>query len=291
MGNVATTVEKQIQILEDRGMRIEDKGKCREILLDIGYYRLGFYWNYFERTDVKNHQFKENTKFDDAIKLYYLDADLRHLLLKYLHRIEVHFRTQIVYYVSNACKSSTWFIDPKTVNKKCIDYFDEKYNDAFIQSNITLKRHHTKYLNDKYAPAWKTLEYIPFNGVLKIYNGLQNENLKIQISNIYKIRKVAMFESFMAAIVYVRNMCSHSGVIFDLKQPKSISKIPGFNLDSYNSLWASILAIKFILKQISSNRHEELCNSIKEIFEQYRDDEIIRDVIENKIGYTFFSKN
>lgn len=38
----ATSIEEQIQLLEERGMIFNDKEKAKEILLDIGYYRLGF---------------------------------------------------------------------------------------------------------------------------------------------------------------------------------------------------------------------------------------------------------
>ncbi len=105
MGNIATNFGNQIKRLEDRGMLIDcEKEKIKEILLDIGYYRLGFYWNPFEKN--RNHDFKEGTKFSDAVTLYYLDVDLRNILLKCLNRIEINFRTKVVYYVSNAHK--TW---------------------------------------------------------------------------------------------------------------------------------------------------------------------------------------
>lgn len=39
----ATTIDEQVQILQDRGMVIDDLKKAKEHLLDIGYYRLGFY--------------------------------------------------------------------------------------------------------------------------------------------------------------------------------------------------------------------------------------------------------
>jgi abortive infection bacteriophage resistance protein len=52
-------------------------------LLDINY-RLGFYWHPFEIN--ASHQFQEGTLFSNAVTLYYLDVDLRNLLLKYLNR-------------------------------------------------------------------------------------------------------------------------------------------------------------------------------------------------------------
>ena len=47
---IASTVDQQITLLRQRGMLIEDEEKAKEILLDVGYYRLGFYWFPFEVT-------------------------------------------------------------------------------------------------------------------------------------------------------------------------------------------------------------------------------------------------
>lgn len=152
MGAIATTVEDQIKLLQDRGLVLDDVNKAREILLDIGYYRLGFYWKCLERDN--SHNFVTNSNFTDAVKLYYLDVDLRELLLKYLYRIEVHFRTQIVYLVSNKYRHSpTWFIDNKVVTSEYISSFEQFYDDNFKKSNKPILKHHQKYINDKYAPA------------------------------------------------------------------------------------------------------------------------------------------
>jgi len=110
-----------------------EEEKIKEFLLDIGYYRLGFYWNPFEKDT--DHNFTEGTKFSDVIKLYYLDVDLRHILLKYINRIELNFRTKVVYYVSNKYKNSpTWFADPAVVNQKLSDV-NNFYNEKFINTN------------------------------------------------------------------------------------------------------------------------------------------------------------
>ena len=45
----ATNIDEQIALLRSRGMSIDDEGKSKEILLDIGYYRLGFYCFPFEK--------------------------------------------------------------------------------------------------------------------------------------------------------------------------------------------------------------------------------------------------
>ena len=71
-------------------------GTIKEFLLDIGYYRLGFYWNPFEID--KSHNFKKGTKFSDIIKLYYLDVDLRNILAKYINRIVPNVKNSNVFH-------------------------------------------------------------------------------------------------------------------------------------------------------------------------------------------------
>ena len=67
MEKLATNVDEQIAKLESRGMSIGDKDKAKECLLDIGYFRLGFYWFPFEKSYPRKinrtHEFKEGTFF------------------------------------------------------------------------------------------------------------------------------------------------------------------------------------------------------------------------------------
>ena len=190
MGQRATNTIEQIKLLKTRGMILDfDENKIKEFLLDIGYYRLGFYWNPFEID--KSHNFKKGTKFSDIIKLYYLDVDLRNILAKYINRIEINFRTKLVYYVSNKYKESpTWFADQAIVNNNIIDNLPKFYNSKFIKLNKPIKKHHVKYINDKYAPAWKTLEFFTFGTILNIYRNLKNDNIKTRISESFGIKNI-----------------------------------------------------------------------------------------------------
>lgn len=46
----ATTIEEQINLLEQRGIIILDKEKAKTQLIDIGYFRLGSYFFPFENS-------------------------------------------------------------------------------------------------------------------------------------------------------------------------------------------------------------------------------------------------
>ena len=82
MGNVVHSINNQIAKFKERELDLScyEEAKLKEILLDIGYYRLGFYCHYY--FDKKTNKFSSTVKISDIINLYYLDVDLKYLLLK-----------------------------------------------------------------------------------------------------------------------------------------------------------------------------------------------------------------
>ena len=287
MGKKTTTVVEQISILKERNM-VMDLGeeKAKEILLDIGYYRLGFYWNPFELD--KNHNLKEGTKFSDVVKLYYLDTDLKHILSKALNRIEINFKTQLIYHVSNYYnKDPIWFVNKKIISNNFIIGFDKIYNDKFIDNNKPIKKHHNKHLNDKYAPAWKTLEYLTFGSVIKLYLSLNNKQLQKKIASQYNIKSLKVFENYLTTILFIRNICAHSDLLFDSLTPKGIKSTPLINIknDKRHCVASSIKVIKYFLSEISKNRGDELEKDLSSLFINFNDVYEIKEIITNKIGF------
>jgi abortive infection bacteriophage resistance protein len=289
MGSKATTIEQQIQKLSGRGMIFENEAeinKAKEILLDIGYYRLGFYWNPFEID--KDHNFAVGTKFSDVVCLYYLDVDLKNIINKALNRIEINLRTQLIYYVSNAYSDNpTWFASKKVMQSKFVDEFPNYYNELFKRNNKPIKKHHINYPNDIYAPAWKTLEFLTFGTIEKIYFSLKDEDLKKQIANLYGVKKVKVFQNFLKTVIFIRNICAHSGILFDSNTPKEIETTPliTFNNNNRHSLDSSIKVILYFLGIISNSRKNIIENEIIGLFDSYSENTVIQKIITDKIGY------
>lgn len=289
MGRKATSIDRQIELLRERGMNLdlEDK-KIKEVLLDIGYYRLGFYWQPFEVDH--NHSLQQGIKFSDIISLYYLDVDLRNILSRYINRIEINFRTKLVYYVSNKYKSSpTWFVDATVMTSAYIENFSKYYDDEFIRNNKPIKNHHKNYINDKYAPAWKTIEFFTFGGILKTFTSLKDNEVKERIASCYDIKDVKKFVNFMTTIKQIRNVCAHSAVIFDFKTPRGINRIPAFefNNNDRHSLDSAIRVIFYILSQVSTSRSKEMQEDINELFNKHKQNETLKAIVETKMGYRY----
>lgn len=282
MGKIATTVEEQIDILLERGMIIDDREKAREVLLDIGYYKLGFYCTPFEKDYPKHletdrqHLYKDGSNFKKVVDLYYFDCTLRDILGVILHRIERNFKTKVCYYASVAHRSNPiWFVDEKHVSKKYARKFPEEVYPKLLkmQGALALKLHHKKYINDKYAPAWKTLEFMTFGAVVKLYESIVDENIKTEIAQSFGVNDISVFLNYIKTMKDLRNLCAHSSVLFDATLPHPIGKGPAKGLNknnNYNTLGAIRVAI-YMLHQISSNRANELELKLSDLIEQNKD--------------------
>lgn len=274
MTKPATTIDEQLDLLKTRGLAIQDEDKAREILLDIGYYRLGFYLFPFEKSypQLRNrtHEYIDGATFEDAVKLYYFDFDLRLLLTRYLTRIEIAFRTALIYNLSNKYSlNSVWFISPSVVSRSYARDFENKVYTADFKRNPIIQRHHQKNPNDRFAPSWKTLEFMTFGAVMKLYEQLKERDDKILIAQKLGIRQVVTFESYMHTIREVRNACAHGHLLYDLRLPRRINRGPAhITPQESGNIVGALRVIRYIMAQISTKRADDLSASVKSLYEK-----------------------
>lgn len=290
MADRATTIEEQIALLESRGMTIDNKDKAKENLLDIGYYRLGFYWFPFEKTYPRrikrNHDFKSGTQFDYAIRLYYFDFDLRNIFLKYISRIEVHFRTTVIYHVSNEYKDNPyWYVDSSIIEEEMLESFEyqKALNELSKESVVRLdKKEHGKR---EYPPAWKALEYMSFGTIIKLYDSIKNPHLRCDISRIYEMNSPSQFSNYINTVRKLRNYCAHGKVLFDLNLDEAISNGPLGNLGNRKVMLSGMyMVFKYFLNKISANRVKEMQADLLKAFDRIPY-QIVRTVIFENSGF------
>lgn len=291
MGRKATTLDEQIAILRRRGMIIADINKAKEVLFDVGYYRLGFYWFPFETTypqkDNRTHKFKPGTEFSYAVKLYYFDFNLRNLFLKAISRIEVAFRTKVIYIISNAyINTPAWFVDENIVSTQQANYSKEAYN-KLVEKNSVLKLHRTHHPNDCYAPAWKAIEYMTLGEVFHLFKTIQDTKLKESIAHTFGIRTVVTLENYMEIIKNIRNVCAHSNVLYDFTPEKSIRKGPAMmkGIGDNQNLNGATRVILYMLKQISEKRYLELLSDIEALISKSGARQDVRNILLNISGF------
>lgn len=275
MAKRATTIQEQIALLKSRGMSIPDEHKAEEVLLDIGFYRLGFYSFPFEKSfpnlNNRSHKYKPNTSFTDVLDLYYFDYDLRKILTYYLNRIEVNLRTFITYTVSNHYKESpTWFVDSSVMKSNYIADFEEKVYKT-IRENPVIKRHHNKYINDRFAPAWKTIEFMTLGNLCSLFNNLKDEQLKISIARHYQCG-LGVFINYMETIRVIRNSCAHGSCIYNISLAKAVrrSRHVPITEDTRHNIRGVISVVRYILGIVSVNRQNDMNREISDLLNKPR---------------------
>ena len=288
MGRVALSIDNQIKRLEEKGLDLScyETSKLKEILLDIGYYRLGFYTYYF--MDDEKENFLNGIKISEIIELYYMDIDLKYILMKYINRIEINFRTKLIYYPSIINKQDPfWFVDEALMKKDFVEDFKKRYDDNFKRDNLMLKKHHINYPTDNYAPAWKTFEYLSFGSIITLFDAIKDLEIKNRISKLYQVNDLGKFMRLIHAVRQIRNICAHSNVLFDFSLPQSLSSHPkiNYNKGDRNSLDASLKVIAFFLESISINRLAEFKSEIYSFFEKHKVKPNLLEIIRNHIKY------
>ena len=290
----ATSIEEQITKLKNRGIIIADENKAEEILLDIGYYRLGFYSFPFEENypykKKRTHKYTDNINFNDIITLYYFDNDLRNILQRYIQRIEINFKTIFAYKISQKYpNSNTWFIDPAIVSSAYIRDFSKDYGTySSLKKNELIKKHHAENINDRYAPFWKTLEFMSFGNIENLYSNLKNKDDKELISSHYGIGQTQTFFNYINTLRKIRNICAHGGMLFDINLGQSIKAQPA-NINSLdtNKIKGVTMIVKYMLSVISENRSNDLDKEINALLEKHKTNKVLRKIIEEASHYKF----
>lgn len=137
----ALHIDQQIELLKSRGVFFDNEAKAKEILLDVGYYRLGFYSYPFEKSfpakEHRTHEYIEGTTFKSIYDLYKFDTKLRRILLNALDRIEINIRATITYIVSNYyVDSPTWFVDKSKMHPSFVNSFRKKVYENLLENPI-----------------------------------------------------------------------------------------------------------------------------------------------------------
>lgn len=227
----ASTITQQIELLKQRGLGIADEAQAAQALEHISYYRLAGYW-WPMQADKANHIFKQGSKFADALALYHFDTELRLLLFGVIEKIEISLRTKLIYHLSHEYdawwfQNTALFADTSALIKTltAIDEEVERSKDIFI------KEHKKKHKDDqRFPPAWKTLELTSFGSLSKLYGNLKNTvRSKDLIAQDYNTVNHTFLPSWLQSIAQIRNYCAHHSRLWNRNlpgRPKLLPKPP-----------------------------------------------------------------
>jgi len=218
----ALTIDEQIDLLFNRGLSIPDRGRAAHYLRYISYYRLSIYARTLQVPDSTEHQFQDGTTFDDVLKLYTFDRELRLLVMDAIERIEVALRGTIAYEFSIGA-GPNWYADPSLFKDSY--RFNHATEMARIEKlcnkshEVFMKHHRETY--DSLPPSWKLVEAMTVGEIERIFFNMNADNRTVKDAR-YRIAKslgipVRLLLSWFKPICLLRNICAHHGRLWNRK--------------------------------------------------------------------------
>lgn len=254
----ALTTERQIDILRERGLLIDDVEQAIQILDAISYFRLAGYWRHFE-VDRATHQFRKNSRFADAVTLYSFDKELRALLFTAIQTIEISVRTKIIKHFAFEF-GAFWFMDETlAVNKTRFKANLEVIRKEVARSHDDfIAEHFRKYSEPDLPPVWKTLEVISMGTLSKLYSNFSGAAAKHTVAREFGLNHHKFLRSWLECLAVLRNCCAHhsrlSNRVFPVK-PKMPERMPNTWISDFSfreqTLYPQLCYMTYWLNSIS----------------------------------------
>jgi abortive infection bacteriophage resistance protein len=164
------TIDKQIGLFEERGLKIGDKKRAEFFLKHISYYHLSIYTKALQN---KDNSFKNDSNFEDIIVLYNFDKKLRLLLLDVLERIEMSFKCVLAYEITKYKDDNFWYANENNFcNGK--DDIEKLLDDVRASKEIYIQHYYRSYSKPMYPPAWIFFESLTFGNCSRLARNLHD---------------------------------------------------------------------------------------------------------------------
>lgn len=212
------TFEEQVAQLQSHGLIVDDYSEAITFLRQVNYYKFTGYTLQF-RADTQSSDLSPDHHFSEIRRLYEFDAELRHLLRKYLEIVETYYKTQI---------SNTFSLE------KCVEPpYDQHYNEdnyydkngfRHIISNFNKERgyyadslivkHHEEHYDGK-MPLWVMTELMSFSSVSMLYNAMYTSSQEKIARNLNVGYKT--LANHLHCMSVLRNKCSHGARLMNTR--------------------------------------------------------------------------
>lgn len=225
----------------------------------IGYYRLSGYWYPLRVLEEGNERridfFYSGSRFEDVLKIYEFDHQLRKSLFEAICRIEVAIRVELGYVIGERDKFGHLNIEsldtykPASAHKK----FLSRYHSLQSRSGDDFVKHFNRnYLG--VLPVWVATEILQFGELVMLFEICHYDDRR-KIAESLGGLDADQLLSWLRAIKFVRNVCAHHGRVWNrsiVSSPKWVSpeKFPALSVirTSHHHIYGVIACIVFLLR-------------------------------------------
>ncbi|MFW6224166.1 MAG: Abi family protein [Bacteroidota bacterium] len=254
----AISINDQIGKLRARGLRVDNPEEAAVYLSNISYYRLRAYTYPYQDNAVADHPFIGEVSFGDIIALYTFDRKLRLLVFDAIEKIEIAFRTRIIYEWAMQY-GSHWHTRPELFRNPI--YFAKNFaslEKEIRRANETFLEHYQqKYDEPATPPAWMSLEVASLGLLSMMFKNLKRSKQKKEVARHFGLLDVELLENWMQSFTDIRNICAHHARLWNRRLSTRInlprSPVHAFIVDHqtyrykfYPALCAMVYLIRII---------------------------------------------
>lgn len=256
------TLDEQIEILQNKGLIINDIDNAKQILFRENYFFVSGYRHLFMRSSKENI-FIKGTTFDELYATFVFDRRIRNIMFKYILIIENNMKSIISYQLSKKYGiKERDYLNPKNFTQDGIK--SRQVNDVIAKMKRQIRvngKQHTATLhylsNYGYIPMWILVKVLSFGIISELYNILKAEDA-YSIAEYYNLQPDSL-SIYLAILSNYRNVCAHEDILYDHRTQRSIPDTKYHYLldieatdEEYNygknDLFAVIIIMKFMLQ-------------------------------------------
>jgi abortive infection bacteriophage resistance protein len=197
-----------ISHLQGKGLQVSDLAAAQRAIETTGYYRLLIYMRVMQDPGTK--RFHAGTSFEDIIKLYDFDRQLRLLCLDAIERIEVALRAAIINEVA-VPHGPHFYLKPSHFGN--VDSYRSFFSKAVQAKYLAIEHYHRRYDDPPSPPIWAICEAITFGTLSHLYSGMNLANRKAAAKPFMFDETVLV--SWFKTLNDLRNTCAHHNRLWD----------------------------------------------------------------------------
>ena len=257
------TLDEQIQILQNKGLIINDVDYAKDVLLRENYFFINGYRHLFIKSQ-KNKVFIPGTTFEEIYAMFNFDRQIRNILFKNILIVENNAKSIFSYVLSSkyGYKESS-YLNPKNFSQA---------RDRVKQVNDLLKKmkrqiringgQHTAtmhYMNNYgFVPLWIVVKVLSFGIIGEFFTILKYEDQQ-EIANIYQI-SVEDLLIYLPILANYRNVCAHEDILYNHRSQRvipdnkyhdllNIPKMDSEYIYGKNDLFSLLIILKRMLRK------------------------------------------
>lgn len=258
------TLDEQIEILESKGLIINDYYEAKKTLFRENYFFISGYRHLLMRPTEKG-KFIEGATFDELYSIFLFDRRMRNIMFKFILIIENNIKSIISYQLSKKYGyREKDYLNPK--NFRIESFKTTQVNDVISKMKRQIRKNAKQHsatahyvTNYGYIPLWVSVKVLSFGIISELYTILKDED-RVEIAELYNINDNTL-SIYLAILANYRNLCAHEDILYDHITQRRIpdsrfhSKlaIPTIE-DEYIYGKNDLYSVVIILKQMLSER-------------------------------------